>query len=116
MIFILFYQLTSSFLKRFKMSRFPLVILFAFILVINTFVSEASEAKSVNDENQLESSETKRGAPKIFIRKIPVRKIRNSNIRRTEFPIPREFQPVEVEIVDDVGDFDKRFDDYGHMR
>lgn len=99
------------------MSRFSLIILFAFILVISAIVGEASqEVKTGNEENQLESSEFKRAAPKILVRKIPLRKIRNSNIRRTEFPIAREFQPVEVEIVDDVGDFDKRFDDYGHMR
>jgi hypothetical protein len=84
--------------------------------VISAIVSGSAEGKSANDENQLENSEIKRASSRILVRKIPIRKIRNSNIRRTEYPISRELQPVEVEIVDDVGDFDKRFDDYGHMR
>lgn len=104
------------------MIRISLVVALALIVMVTygTFVSGA-DAKSAgnNEDNQLDTDNLKRAPSRIYVRKIPLRKIRNFQL--PNFRTHGEYQPllppVEVEVLDEnTNDFDKRFDDYGHMR
>lgn len=103
------------------MSRISLIFFVALVLMVSIgkFVNGSDSKPSSSDDNQQDAGDLslKRAQSRIFVRKIPMRKLRNfqlPNFRHGEYqPMP----PVEVEVLDDVtNDFDKRFDDYGHMR
>jgi hypothetical protein len=73
-----------------------------------TSVESGSPSAISNDLMQ------KRPSPAVWLKSYPIRRLKPVNAFSAS---RREFQPAEVEFVDETGnDVEKRFDDYGHMR
>lgn len=83
---------------------------FTFLLAYSFLISGAQAKLVASSEQTSQTSNELQKRPIWQLKAYPVRRLKPLGLYR------KEYQPTDVEFDDVIGDMDKRFDDYGHMR
>lgn len=86
------------------------------LFVAYTLLITGTHAAAISNEvaQQSDEAQHKRQPSIVWLKTLPLRRMKPMNAYSA---YRRDFQPSDVEILDDsINTVDKRFDDYGHMR